>query len=132
MSTTDTISDALTRIRNALKSKHSLVVLNKSRGTLEIVKILKDEGYIEDFISKKVGPREEVHIALKYDTKGEPVISNLQRISKPGRRIYRGQHDFPDVLGGLGIAIVSTSKGIMTSLKAKKMGLGGEVLCQIY
>ncbi|MBN2429869.1 MAG: 30S ribosomal protein S8 [Acidobacteria bacterium] len=132
MTITDTISDALTRIRNALKARHSLVVLNKSRVVLEIVKILKEEGYIEDFITKKAGSFEEIHIALKYDDKGEPVMQLIERVSKPGRRIYRGQDALPEVLGGLGIAIISTSRGIMTSQRAKQIGLGGEILCQIY
>lgn len=132
MSMSDPIADALTRLRNALGSKHSLVILPKSSLVLELVKLLKDEGYIEDFITKKAKSREEIHIALKYDAEGTPVISSLKRISKPGRRVYRGTGELPHVLGGLGVAVVSTSKGIMTCRNARKMGLGGEVVCEIY
>jgi len=132
MSMTDPIADALTRIRNALKAKHSLVVIPKSKVILGIVQILKDEGYIEDFITKKKGSYEEIHIALKYDAEGEPVINHLERISKPGRRVYCKKEEIPNVLGGLGIAIISTSKGLMTSRTARKLGRGGEIICQIY
>ena len=132
MTITDTISDALTRIRNALKARHSLVVLNKSRVVLEIVKILKEEGDIEDFITKKAGGFEEIHIALKYDEKGEPVMQKIERVSKPGRRIYRGQDALPEVLGGLGMAVISTSQGVMAGRAARKQNLGGEVLCYVW
>lgn len=131
MSLTDPIADALTRLRNALSAKHSLVILPKSGMILRIVKILKDEGFIEDFITKKGTVREEIHIALKYDNEGLPIISSMQRVSKPGCRVYCRKDQIPDVLGGLGIAILSTSKGIMTSKDARQGGLGGEVLCVV-
>lgn len=132
MNVCDPIADAITRLRNALKSRHSLVVLPKSRMTFDVVRILKEEGYIEDFITKKQNGRDEIHIALKYDSAGEPVITKIERVSKPGRRVYRGKEKLPVVLGGLGIALVSTSRGVMGSRKAAQVGLGGEVLCQVY
>ncbi|MBP7867573.1 MAG: 30S ribosomal protein S8 [Acidobacteria bacterium] len=132
MSMSDPIADALTRIRNALRSKHSLVVLPKSRTVTEIVRILKEEGYIEDFITKKAAKRDEIHIALKYDAQGEPVISCLDRVSLPGRRVYCGKDEIPAVLGNLGLSVLSTSRGLMTSRTAQKLGLGGEILCKIY
>lgn len=131
MSVTDPIADALTRMRNALGAKHSLVVLPRSRVVAKIVRILKEEGYIEDFITKKSKIQEEIHIALKYDADGRPVMSRLERISKPGRRVYCGRDEIPQVLGGMGISLLSTSKGIMTSRDARKAGLGGEILCQV-
>lgn len=132
MSMSDPIADALTRVRNAIKSKHNLVVLPKSRTILALVKLLKEEGFVEDFLTKKNGPFEEIHIALKYDNQGLPVISHMERVSKPGRRVYCGKDEIPAVLGGMGIAILSTSKGIMTSRQAKQAGVGGELLCKVY
>ncbi len=132
MSMSDPIADALTRVRNALSAKHSLVVLPKSRVVADVVKILKEEGYVEDFMIKRVKGREEIHIALKYDVDGKPVISCIDRVSVPGRRVYCGKDEIPPVLGNLGISVISTSHGIMTSKHAAKAGLGGEILCKIY
>lgn len=132
MNVTDTIADALTRLRNALHSKLSVVVLPKSKMVLRIVDILKQEGYVEDFITKRAGTREEIHIALKYDAEGKPVISDLSRVSKPGRRVYCANDEIPEVMGGLGVAILSTSRGVMTAKDARTQGVGGELLCTIY
>jgi small subunit ribosomal protein S8 len=132
MNVTDTIADALTRLRNALHAKLSVVVLPKSKMVLRLVEILKQEGYVEDFITKRAGIREEIHIALKYDTDGKPVISDLSRTSKPGRRVYCAKDEIPEVMGGLGVAILSTSRGVMTAREARAQGVGGELLCTIY
>jgi len=132
MSISDPIANALTKIRNALQAKHSLVVLPKSKQILKIVAILKAEGFVEDFITKKSGLREEIHIALKYEAEGKPVINKIDRVSKPGRRVYCGKDEMPAILGGMGLAIISTSKGMMSSRDAQKQGLGGEVICSLY
>lgn len=132
MNVTDTIADALTRLRNALRAKRSVVVIPKSKMVLRLVSILKQEGFVEDFITKRSGIHEEIHIALKYDAEDKPVISDLTRVSKPGRRVYCATDEIPEVMGGLGVAILSTSKGVMTSRDARKQGVGGELLCTIY
>ncbi len=132
MSMTDPIADALTRIRNALRANFSLVVIPGSKMIVSIVEILKEEGYIEDFLVKSDGAKKSVHIALKYLEDGTPVIAGIERVSKPGRRVYCGKDEIPDVLNGLGIAIVSTSRGVMTGKKARELGVGGEVICKVY
>ncbi len=132
MSMTDPIADALTRIRNALKSKFPLVVIPGSNMIISIVEILKEEGYIEDFLVKSDGVKRSVHIALKYLDDGRPVINGIERVSKPGRRVYADKENLPKVLNGLGIAIISTSKGLMTSERARQTGVGGEVICKVY
>jgi small subunit ribosomal protein S8 len=129
---TDPIADMLIRIKNALQARHKTVVIPASKIKLAIVKILKDEGYIEDFIYHDEKPQGKIEIILKYDEFKRPVISGIKRISKPGRRIYRGYKDLPKVLDGLGIAIVSTSKGIMTDHEARRLKVGGEVICEIW
>ena len=121
MNVTDTIADALTRVRNGFHAKLSVVVMPKSKMVLRLVSILKQEGYVEDFITKRAGNREEIHIALKYDNDGQPVITKLARVSKPGRRVYCAKDEIPEVMGGLGVAILSTSKGVMTSRDARKL-----------
>ena len=127
---TDPIADMLTRIRNALAVKKTKVVLPHSKIKLAIAGILKQRGYINDF-EKTDDNYGEIKISLKYQN-GKPAISNLKRISKPGRRVYAPKDDLPRVLNNLGIAILSTSQGLMTNIDAKKKGVGGEVLCEIY
>ena len=127
MSMTDPIADMLTRIRNAQMREEVLVAMPSSKVKLAIAKVLKDEGYIDGF---KVSGEEKpvLEIALKYYA-GRPVIEKIERVSKPGLRIYKGKDDIPRVMNGLGIAIVSTSRGVMTDRKARATGVGGEVLC---
>lgn len=122
----DPIADMLTRIRNAAESRHTNVRVPMSKIKLEIAKILHDEGYIRGF--QLVGKGRDLRIRLKYDDHRQPVIKGLKRVSKPGRRVYCGKEDLPRVLGGLGIAIVSTSQGVLTAREARRRGIGGEVL----
>jgi small subunit ribosomal protein S8 len=129
---TDPIADMLTRIRNAIGAKHAKVDVPASNLKVEIARILKDEGYIADYKVSGEGVRKSLRIRLKYGTKGESVISNLSRISKPGRRVYVGREDIRLVLGGLGVAIISTSKGLMSGQQARKQNMGGEHVCNIY
>ena len=130
---TDTISDMLTRIRNANQVKHQIVKIPNTKMSFAIVLILKDEGFIEDFETYCEDSFEYILISLKYKGKlRKPVISNIERISKPGLRVYSNFKHLPKVLGNLGIAIISTSQGVMTNLKAKQLGIGGEVLCYIW
>jgi small subunit ribosomal protein S8 len=124
----DPISDMLTRIRNAQLVGHAEVAMPASRLKGAIAKVLKDEGYIEDFAVRENGPHKELAIALKYYA-GRPVIERLERVSKPGLRVYKGRDDIPRVMNGLGVAILSTSRGVMTDRKARADGVGGEVLC---
>ena len=131
MSMHDPIADMLTRIRNAQLVGHSEVSMPASGLKSAIAKVLKDEGYIEDFaVREKSGDaaKKELAIALKYYA-GRPVIERIERVSKPGLRVYKGRDDIPRVMNGLGVAIVSTSRGVMTDRKARADGLGGEVLC---
>src|ERR671938_142695 len=128
MSMSDPIADMLTRIRNAQMVEKPSVVMPSSKLKAAIAKVLKDEGYIEDFALRENGIRKELAIALKYYA-GRPVIERLERVSKPGLRVYKGRNDIPRVMNGLGVAIVSTSRGVMTDRKARADGLGGEVLC---
>ncbi len=132
MSVTDPIADLLTRIRNANQMRYNEVVVPKSNVKLEIVKILKDEGYIADYKVIKEEVQDNIVITLKYGKNKERVISGLKRISKPGLRVYAKAEEIPTVLNGLGISIVSTSKGIMTGKEAKKENLGGEVLAYVW
>ena len=127
MSMTDPIADMLTRIRNAQMTERAVVAMPSSKVKIAIAKVLKDEGYIEGFkVSSEAKPLLE--IALKYYA-GRPVIEKIERVSKPGLRIYKQKDDIPKVMNGLGIAIVSTSQGVMTDRKARATGVGGEVLC---
>jgi small subunit ribosomal protein S8 len=128
MSMHDPIADMLTRIRNAQLVGHSEVIMPASRLKASIAKVLKDEGYIEDFALRENGVKRELAIGLKYYA-GRPVIERLERVSKPGLRVYKGRNDIPRVMNGLGVAILSTSRGVMTDRKARADGLGGEVLC---
>lgn len=129
---TDPIADMLTRIRNANLVSHETVEMPSSKLKVELAKLLKEEGYIVDYSVKLVGKFNILVIVLKYDEKKKPVISNLKRISKPGLRSYCKSKNLPQVLGGLGIAIVSTSKGLLTDRKARKENIGGEVICYVW
>lgn len=130
---TDPIADMLTRIRNANLVSHETVEMPSSKLKVEVAKLLKDEGYIVDYsVAKKDDKFSYLTITLKYDEKNKPVIANLKRISKPGLRTYCKSKNLPQVFGGLGIAIISTSKGLMTDRKAKKEKLGGEILCYVW
>jgi small subunit ribosomal protein S8 len=130
MSMTDPISDMLTRIRNGQKARKVSVRMPASNAKTAVAKVLKDEGYIADYSTSEEGQKAELTVELKY-YEGKPVIENIKRISKPGLRIYRGKEELPKVLGGLGVAIVSTSAGVMSDRQAREQGIGGEVLCVI-
>jgi len=132
MSMSDPIADLLTRIRNALATEKRWVDVPSSKMKKRIVYILKEESYIEDFIFIKDGKKESIRIFLKYDYKGKPVIDELVRISKPGCRIYVDSNNIPRVLDGLGIAIISTSKGVISNKTAKNLNVGGEHICNIW
>jgi len=132
MSMTDPIADLLTRIRNALQAKHEEVEVPASQMKLEIVRILRDEGYIESFEEREDELQGTIHIRLKYLGDGSKTITGLQRVSRPGRRIYCGKDKIPKVLNGLGITIMSTSKGVMTGQACRQRGVGGEVLCAVW
>ena len=132
MTTTDPIADMLTRIRNANSARHTTVEIPASKLKLAIVQILLDEGYIKSFEKIEDGKQGMIQVTLKYDEKGKRVISGLKRISKPGLRIYVSCEELPQVLNGLGIALVSTSKGIKTDRDARREGLGGEVLAYVW
>lgn len=129
---TDPIADMLTRIRNANMVSHETVEMPSSKLKVELAKLLKDEGYIVDYSVKTEGKFSFLTIVLKYDEKHKPVISNLKRMSKPGLRSYCKSKNLPQVFGGLGVAIISTSKGLMTDRKARKQNLGGEILCYVW
>ena len=128
MSMSDPIADMLIRIRNAQLVGHTEVAMPASKLKASIAQVLKDEGYIEDFALREDGAKKELRIGLKYYA-GRPVIERLERVSKPGLRVYRGRNDIPRVMNGLGVAILSTSRGVMTDRKARADGVGGEVLC---
>ena len=129
---TDPIADMLARIRNAVSAKHSRVDVPASKLKLEIARILKEEGYINNFVIKGEGVKKTVRIFLRYDARGTSSITHLQRVSRPGRRVYVGSHQIPRVLGGYGINIVSTSRGLMSGKAARKENIGGEVLAEVY
>ena len=132
MSMTDPIADMLTRIRNAAMVSHPTVSMPSSKLKVQLAKLLKEEGFIADYIVKADGKFNVLEITLKYDAKNKSVITKLERISKPGLRNYSKAKNLPKVLGGMGIAVVSTSKGLLTDRKARKENLGGEVLCYVY
>jgi small subunit ribosomal protein S8 len=132
MNTTDPIADMLTRIRNASLARHRELTLPSSRIKREIARILVDEGVIESYSPAQDGVQEMLTIQLKYVEGRTPVVSGLKRISKPGLRVYARKTEIPRVLGGLGLAILSTSHGIMTGSQARKLNLGGEVLCYVW
>ena len=130
MSMSDPIADMLTRIRNAQMSERTAVTMPASKVKAAIAQVLKDEGYIDDFAVRDNAGKLELAISLKYYA-GRPVIEKLERISRPGLRIYKGSEEIPKVMNGLGVAIVSTSRGVMTDRKARATGVGGEVLCYV-
>jgi len=133
MTLTDPISDMLTRIRNAIVSRHEFVLVPASRTKISIAKIFKEEGFIKDYeVLKGNTPQRVIKIKLNYGSKKQPALSGLQRVSKPGLRVYCQKGEIPRVYGGLGIAVISTSQGVMTGQQAWKKGLGGEVLCYVW
>jgi len=132
MSMTDPIADLLTRIRNAQMAGDETVAMPFSKGKAEIVKILEEEGYIFGHTVEHTKPFSTLTVHLKYQSEKDPIIRCLKRVSKPGRRVYTRKDDIPVVLGGLGINILSTSKGVLTGKKAKRAGVGGEILCEVY
>ena len=132
MTISDPVADMLTRIRNAVLVRHDVVMVPSSRMKLAVARILKEEDFITDYEVVKGKPHRVIKIQLKYDDKGQPILSGLERVSKPGLRVYVGSKEVPRVLGGLGIAIVSTSKGVMTGRKAWQQGIGGELLCYVF
>jgi len=129
---TDPIADMLTRIRNAGMADHASVEMPSSKLKVELAKVLKAEGYITEFSVKDVDKFKILSVVLKYKNDGKPIISKLKRASKPGLRLYMKSKNIPKILGGLGIAIVSTSKGLLTDRKARKENVGGEVLCYVW
>jgi len=128
----DPVADMLTRIRNAVMVRHDSVVVPASRMKLAIARILKEEGYIKDYEVLKVKTHRAMRIHLRYGEKNEPLITGLERVSKPGLRVYVGSKEIPRILGGLGMAIVSTSKGVKTGNQAWHQGVGGELLCYVW
>ena len=131
MSLSDPVADYLARIRNAISAKHEKVDIPASRVKVEITRILKEEGFIQNFKIQEDRVQGTIRVFLKYSD-GSPVISGLKQVSKPGRRIYAHEDKVPKVVGGLGISIISTSKGIMTADQSHEVGVGGEVLCQVW
>ena len=136
---TDPIADMLTRIRNAVGAQHTRVDLPASKLKADVARILHDEGYIAGFKfaeapseGPNLTPRQVIRVFLKYGPSGERVISGIERVSRPGRRVYAGRDDVPTVLGGLGVNILTTSRGVMTGRAAQKLGVGGEVLCNVW
>ena len=133
---TDPIADMLARIRNATLARHTRVDMPSSRLKVEIAKILQNEGYIQGFSVLEPQPGDRPHaqlrVFLKYGPRGERVITGIERVSRPGRRVYFGREDVPDVLAGLGTSILTTSRGVMTGREAVKVGVGGEVLCNVW
>jgi small subunit ribosomal protein S8 len=133
MSMTDPIADLLTRIRNAIRVRHSSVDVPASRFVRAVAEVLRREGYVEDLrLSEDGGPRPTLRIYLKYDADGNPVISSIGRVSRPGRREYRRVTSIPKVLNGLGISVVSTSRGVLSDREAREQRVGGEVLCEVW
>jgi small subunit ribosomal protein S8 len=130
MSMSDPIADMLTRIRNAQIVQKAAVIMPSSKLKVAIAQVLKDEGYIDGFAVRAEGAKSELEIALKYYA-GRPVIERIERVSRPGLRIYKGRDAIPQVMNGLGVAIVTTPKGVMTDRKARQTGVGGEVLCYV-
>jgi small subunit ribosomal protein S8 len=130
MSMSDPIADMLTRIRNAQSVEKATVSMPSSKLKVAIAQVLKDEGYIDGYAVKGDGGKPELEIALKYYA-GRPVIERIERVSRPGLRVYKGRHDIPQVMNGLGVAIVTTPRGVMTDRRARATGIGGEVLCYV-
>ena len=131
MTVSDPIADMLTRIRNAVMVQHDSVLIPSSRMKLSIAKILREESFISGYEVLRGKPHRVIKIVLKYDEKNQPILSGLERVSKPGLRVYVGTKEIPRVAGGLGVAIISTSKGVMTGHQAWRQGIGGELLCYL-
>ena len=129
---TDPIADMITRIRNAVRARHPRVDIPASRFKAEIARILEQEGYVSAVKMVDAAPQGTIRITLKYGPRGENVISGLERVSRPGRRVYLGSEDVPRVMGGLGTSILTTSRGVMTGREAQRAGVGGEVLCNVW
>jgi small subunit ribosomal protein S8 len=132
MTISDPIADMLTRLRNAIMARHDSVLVPTSRMKLAIARILKKEGFIADYEVLKSKPQRAIRVHLRYDDKNEPILSGLERVSKPGLRVYVGRDEIARVHGGLGIAIISTSQGVMTGQQAWRKGIGGELLCHVW
>lgn len=132
MSMTDPIADMLTRIRNALNARHDRADIPASKIKIAIARILKEEGYIKNFKVLKDNKQGVLRVFLKYTEENEPVIKGIKRVSKPSRRLYAGSQDFPPVLSGLGIGIVTTSRGVMTDKEARRQNVGGEFVCSVW
>ncbi len=132
MNANDPISDLLNRLRNAMRAGHERVDVPASRLKEDLVKVLSDEGYLASYRRVEESGRPLLRIGLKYDSEGEPVIGGLERISRPGRRVYAAAKEIPEVLGGLGVSILSTSRGIRTGRQARDERLGGEILCNVW
>ena len=132
MAMTDPIADMLTRVRNALMAGHQRVEMPSSRIKADIARILKEEGFIENFKVIEQTPQNLLRLYLRYGPAGETVITGLERISRPGRRVFCGRDEIPTVLGGLGISIISTSRGVLSGRESRKQGVGGELLCQVW
>jgi small subunit ribosomal protein S8 len=131
MSMTDPIADMLTRVRNGLSANKVEVLMPSSKVKQSVAQVLKDEGYISDFAVQDIDGKPVLNVTLKY-YQGKPVIETIKRVSRPGLRVYKGKNELPTVMGGLGVAIVSTSAGVMTDRAARKAGHGGEVLCTVF
>lgn len=132
MNVNDPISDLLNRLRNAMRAGHERVDVPASRLKEDLVRVLAEEGYVASFRRVEEAGRPLLRIGLKYDSEGEPVVGGLERVSRPGRRVYAASKEIPEVLGGLGISIVSTSRGIRTGRQARDERLGGEILCNVW
>lgn len=132
MPVTDPIADMLTRIRNGLIVRQSFVMVPSSKTKVAIAQILLEEGFIQGYEVTNERPQPNIRVWLKYDQKRQPVLTGVKRVSRPGRRVYQGKQNLPWVLSGLGIAIVSTPKGVMTGREARRQGVGGEVLCYVW
>ena len=129
---TDPIADMLTRIRNAITAGHTRVDIPGSKLKMEVARILKEEGYINNFVTKGEGVKSSIRVFLRFDAKGTSSITHLARVSRPGRRVYVNASHIPNVLGGYGINIISTSKGLMSGKNARKENMGGEILAEVY
>lgn len=132
MTVSDPIADMLTRIRNAIMARHDFVLVPSSKMKLSIARILKKEGFVADYEVLKGKPHRMIKLYLKYDDNNQPILSGLERVSKPGLRVYVEQKEIPRIYGGLGLAILSTSSGVMTGKQAWRQGIGGELLCYVW
>jgi len=132
MAVIDPIADMLTRMRNGLMLRKTFVLVPSSRIKTDIAQILLDEGFIQGYEVTDERPQPNIRVWLKYDDKRKPILTNLKRVSKPGRRVYSGRHKLPWVLSGMGVAIISTPRGLMTDREARRQGIGGEILCYVW